>query len=158
MNDRSHLSRQLGLLFAVAVLALASRWLLSGADLPEAPAAGEPDPAPVANDTPLRMAEASVAPVHAPARVPAPARAPEQARHPVRLGSPVSAESAALQAARPISAALCHALDERMRALDHQAAGKLPRHEQRRVRAERQRARELQMGLRCRAGADGYWF
>jgi hypothetical protein len=152
MNERSHLSRQLGLLFAVAVLALASRWLLSGADLAEPPAAGEPDPTPVANDTPLRMAEASVAPVHAPAR------APDQARHSVRLGAPASVESAALQAARPISAALCHALDERMRALDHQAAGKLPRHEQRRVRAERQRARELQMGLRCRAGADGYWF
>jgi len=155
MNDSSHFSRLLGLLFAVAVLAVASRWLQPGADAADGPSAGDADALPARNESAFRVAEASVAPVH----VPVPAQVPGQDRRAVRLGSPTSADAAALQSARPISAALCHALDERLRALDQQAAnGKLPKHEQRRLRGERQRARDLLTGLRCRAGGDSYWF
>jgi hypothetical protein len=141
-------SRRLGLLFAVAVLTLASRWLQPAdeeAPSEEAPLQAAP---PAQDETPLRLAEV--------------AKVDVQPRRAVRLGSPAERDNGraavAVSAARPISAALCHALDERMKALDSQAAGKLARHELRQLRTERQRARDLQHGLRCRAGGDRYWF
>jgi hypothetical protein len=154
MNDlpsRHHpeSSRRLGLLFAVAVLAVGSRWLNTApaeATDTRVDAQPAPAPAPVADETPLRLADVTTV------------RAPQ--RQSVRLGPPTAEQrpGAQVPSVRPISAALCHALDERMKALDRQAAGKLPRHELRKLRAERQRARELQQGLRCRAGGDRYWF
>jgi hypothetical protein len=144
-------SRRLGLLFAVAVLAVVSRWLQPA--VAEAPADDAPlqASAPVQDPSPLRLAEVT--------------RVDVQTRRPVRLGAPegrddeaAPAAAAPVSASRPISAALCHALDERMKALDSHAAGKLARHELRQLRAERQRARDLQQGLRCRLGGDRYWF
>jgi hypothetical protein len=145
-------SRRLGLLFAVAVLALASRWLQpTDGDAPDdAPMdmAEPPRAAPAADPSPLRLAD--VKPSEA------------QVTRPTRLGPSDTADQAETTvpaaAARPISAALCHALDERMKALDRRASGKLPRHEMREVRAERARARDLLQGLRCRGGGDRYWF
>jgi len=141
-------SRRLGLLFAVAVLAVASRWLHpveAQALADDAPLQASP---PARDEPPLQIAEVAQVEV--------------QQRRAVRLGTPADRDTeraaTALAAARPISAALCHALDERMKALDSQAAGKLPRHELRKLRAERQRARDLQLGLRCRADGDRYWF
>jgi len=141
-------SRRLGLLFAVAVLAVASRWL-------------HPVEAEVlADDAPLQASPP--APSEALPQIAEVTQVEVQQRRPVRLGTPADRDSeraaGAIAAARPISAALCHALDERMKALDSHAAGKLPRNELRKLRAERQRARELQQGLRCRAGGDRYWF
>jgi hypothetical protein len=152
MNERSHLSRLLGLLVAVSVLAAASRWLQSVPDAAPPPIAGDAEATPDSGDSPLRTAEAADA--HPPSTA---ARGPEP-RRAARMGQPGPAEPVSMQSARPISAALCHALDERMRALDQQAAGSLPKPEQRKLRAERQRARELLQGLRCRAGGDRYWF
>ena len=141
-------SRRLGLLFAVAVLTIASRWLHpveADAPVDDAPLQALP---PARDEPPLQIAEVALVVV--------------QARRAVRLGTPPDRDTeraaAAVSAARPISAAFCHALDERMRALDSLAGGKLARHEMRKLRAERQRARELQQGLRCRAGGDRYWF
>jgi hypothetical protein len=152
MNDRSHLSRLLGLLLAVSVLAVASRWLQSDPEAASPPiagdAAGDAEPA-RRGDLPLRIAEAADADAPPPA----------DTHRPARLGGqPGAPETVSMHAARPISAALCHALDERLRALDHRAEGSLARHEQRTLRAERQRAREMLQGLRCRAGGDRYWF
>jgi len=141
-------SRRLGLLFAVAVLTVASRWLQPAAEADAPPADDAQASSPTQDRTPLRLTEVTEVQV--------------QARRPVRLGAPAERDtgraSTAVSAARPISAALCHALDERMKALDGHAAGKLPRHELRQLRAERQRARDLQQGLRCRADGDRYWF
>jgi hypothetical protein len=141
-------SRRLGLLLAVAVLTMASRWLH-----------------PVDADAPVEDAPLQAAPpphVETPVQIAQITQVEAQPRQSVRVGATpdrgTERAAATVSAARPVSAALCHALDERMKALDSHAAGKLPRHELRKLRAERQRARELQQGLRCRAGGDRYWF
>jgi hypothetical protein len=130
---RPESSRLLGLLVAMAVLALVSRWLQPADDdvtLQSVPLAEPSDPAP---DGGLRLAEAL------------PPAAPST------LGS-------SGRGLRPVSSALCLALDEKMKGLDERADSALSRAEQRRLRSERERGLEMQIGLRCRSSGDRYWF
>lgn len=129
-TDRLESSRLVGLLLVVTMMAVGAPWLQP----PEGQAALE-DVAPQRQELP----QPAAAP---PDRVEVAAMAQEIADDP---------------GARPASAALCLALEDKLRSLHSRASGVLGEREQLEVRAERRRSREHMAALRC-TGSARAWF